>query len=239
MWLIVLLFLPAAIFGTGLDISGAMDPLYYYQGNGALLPGADGEDLQQLMLDNSAAVESQPRAINAEPKDVEHLQHSSLWGHQYIAGGAGEGQQFLSPNGGFRNKEQIKTDAVLPAYCEPPNPCPPGYTAEDGCLESFDNTADFSRDYQDKQQCMCDEEHMFTCSPNHQKVSDLNTDITNDMETAIALERLLDKANIENQHKGLVAKKFHAKKRKDPSATVDNNPYLDGQKLAHIVAKKG
>merc|ERR1739838_749317 len=24
---------------------------------------------------------------------------------------------------------------VLPAYCDPPNPCPKGYTAEDGCIE--------------------------------------------------------------------------------------------------------
>ena len=26
--------------------------------------------------------------------------------------------------------------AVLPAYCDPPNPCPIGYTAADGCIES-------------------------------------------------------------------------------------------------------
>merc|ERR1719251_236327 len=30
---------------------------------------------------------------------------------------------------------------VLPAYCDPPNPCPKGYTQEDGCIEveEFEN----------------------------------------------------------------------------------------------------
>ncbi|KAH9380601.1 hypothetical protein HPB48_018798 [Haemaphysalis longicornis] len=35
--------------------------------------------------------------------------------------------------------------------------------AEDGCLEEFENTAAFSRDYQAAQDCMCDSEHMFDC----------------------------------------------------------------------------
>ena len=36
---------------------------------------------------------------------------------------------------------------MLPAYCDPPNPCPIGYTAKDGCisLEDFENTSEFSR----------------------------------------------------------------------------------------------
>jgi hypothetical protein len=58
---------------------------------------------------------------------------------------------------------QVKSDAVLPAYCNPPNPCPVGHTAEDGCLEIFENTAAFSRAYQGSQDCMCDTEHMFDC----------------------------------------------------------------------------
>lgn len=33
-------------------------------------------------------------------------------------------------------------------------------TAEDGCLEEFENTAAFSREYQAAQDCMCDTEHM-------------------------------------------------------------------------------
>ena len=37
---------------------------------------------------------------------------------------------------------------MLPAYCDPPNPCPIGYTEADGCIEDFENTSDFSRQYQ-------------------------------------------------------------------------------------------
>ena len=48
-------------------------------------------------------------------------------------------------------KNHMKS-GVLPAYCDPPNPCPKGYTAEDGCIEmeEFENKADFSRKYQVK-----------------------------------------------------------------------------------------
>merc|ERR1712080_413106 len=38
-------------------------------------------------------------------------------------------------------------NSMLPAYCDPPNPCPHGYTSQDGCLEVFENTAEFSRQH--------------------------------------------------------------------------------------------
>merc|ERR1711892_974529 len=53
--------------------------------------------------------------------------------------------------------------SMLPAYCDPPNPCPLGYTEEDGCIENFQNQAEFSQKYQAGQSCMCDTEHMFSC----------------------------------------------------------------------------
>jgi hypothetical protein len=37
---------------------------------------------------------------------------------------------------------------MLPAYCDPPNPCPLGYTERDGCIEDFENSSEFSRIYQ-------------------------------------------------------------------------------------------
>lgn len=40
--------------------------------------------------------------------------------------------------------------------------------ANEGCLEEFDNTAAFSREFQAGQECMCDTEHMFECSSNAQ-----------------------------------------------------------------------
>lgn len=103
-------------------------------------------------------------------RDNEYIEHSSLWGAQYMsgtnervlpprlpwliaayifffflllsrsfaypyvcrvrAGGAGEGAQTLNPENPARNTNEVKTDATLPAYCNPPNPCPVGYTGE-------------------------------------------------------------------------------------------------------------
>ena len=54
-------------------------------------------------------------------------------------------------------------NTMLPAYCDPPNPCPIGYTSADGCIEDFENTSEFSRRYQASQNCICDTEHMFDC----------------------------------------------------------------------------
>lgn len=73
-------------------------------------------------------------------------------------GGAGEGEQKLKPDGSISNVQVVKTDTMIPSYCTPPNPCPLGYTSEDGCLEIFKNTASFSREYQSMQNCMCDSE---------------------------------------------------------------------------------
>lgn len=81
--------------------------------------------------------------------------------HDVILGGAGEGEQQLRPEDDFEQRQQVKSDNVLPEYCQPPNPCPVGYTAADGCLEEFENSAEFSRNYQAQQQCLCDHEHMF------------------------------------------------------------------------------
>lgn len=41
--------------------------------------------------------------------------------HDEFAGGTGDGKD---------NPKQVKTDKVLPAYCNPPNPCPIGYTCK-------------------------------------------------------------------------------------------------------------
>lgn len=38
-----------------------------------------------------------------------------------------------------------------------------GFLGENQCIENFENTAAFSRDYQSAQECMCDSEHMIEC----------------------------------------------------------------------------
>jgi len=70
--------------------------------------------------------------LGREPslRDSEYLEHSSLFGPKYVQGGAGEGRQLLKPDGSVENLQVIKSDSILPAYCDPPNPCPIGYTGE-------------------------------------------------------------------------------------------------------------
>jgi len=101
---------------------------------------------------------------------------------------------------------------VLPAYCDPPNPCPKGYTQEDGCIEveEFENRAEFSRKYQASQNCMCDSEHMFSCP-----------DVTS-----------YDSMYKNQQDPGLFGL--------DTMNSLEDisNPYLSGSKLP-IAAKKG
>jgi len=93
--------------------------------------------------------------IDLISRDSEALIHPPIpFGHKFITGGAGEDDQQLRPEDTFEHREQIKSDNVLPAYCEPPNPCPLGFGPEDGCMEEFDNTAEFSRNYQ-AQQSVC------------------------------------------------------------------------------------
>jgi len=116
---------------------------------------------------------------------------------------SGESQGQSQDNQGFR------PNTMLPAYCDPPNPCPIGYTTADGCIEDFENSSEFSRGYQSNQKCICDTEHMFDCPDEnaHRGADDIAT------------------VNIlANDLPGLMAD--------------DNNPYLGGQKLP-VAAKKG
>lgn len=142
----------------------------------------------------------------------EFLEHSSLYGHQYVQGGAGEGSQHLKPDGSISNIQVIKSDAVLPAYCNPPNPCPNGYSADDGCLEDFENSADFSKDYQSSQECMCDSEHMFNC-PGNSDENELETLARSIQNEGITLDSTLNHImeTMDKSHK-VVAKKYFIKK---------------------------
>lgn len=162
---------------------------------------------------------------NPSLRDQEYLQHSSLWGRQFVSGGAGEGPH--------RTKPQIKTDATLPAYCNPPNPCPVGYTEEQGCTTDFENTAAFSREYQEAQDCMCDQEHMLDCDAPGGEGSE-------DTEFKKYLTRQFQQKQQPIEHKNLVAKKFFQKKSDiyQHKSSPAINPFLTGEKLP-IAAKKG
>uniref|UniRef100_K1P8Z6 WD repeat-containing protein 27 n=1 Tax=Magallana gigas TaxID=29159 RepID=K1P8Z6_MAGGI len=90
----------------------------------------------------------------ASIRDQEYQENSPLWGYQSVSGGTGDGKD---------NPKQVKTDKVLPAYCNPPNPCPIGYTSDDNCVENFENSPDNNRKLMKQQECPCDKEHMFSC----------------------------------------------------------------------------
>ncbi|XP_030568132.1 uncharacterized protein LOC115767900 [Drosophila novamexicana] len=172
---------------------------------------------------------------NAHPslRDQEFLQHSSLWGHQYVSGGMGE-----VPN---RYNTIVKTDASLPAYCNPPNPCPEGYDMEQqagNCISDFDNTAIYSREFQAAQECTCDSEHMFDCADQENAAgvgpgnSDLNSAVEKFLLHQFGNENVLDNAN------GVAKKAGHM-----PALQMDSipNPFLQvapGDRLP-IAAKKG
>jgi len=102
--------------------------------------------------------------------------------------------------------------AVLPAYCDPPNPCPLGYTNSDGCIEGFENTSEFSRRYQSTQNCICDTEHMFNCPSQSSNAEE--------SQSSPSFKEAIRAANEE----GFLADM--------------DNPYLTGEKL-HVAAKKG
>lgn len=177
-----------------------------------------------------------PDFVDLISRDTEPLPAPLAFGHKYMTGGAGEGTQRLRPESNFEEREQVKTDSVLPAYCDPPNPCPVGYSAADGCLEDFDNTAEFSRMYQSSQNCACDREHMFNCPSKG----------IDELEESI--QKILDQNGL---HKNLIAKKFHEKRESfmeprrkrsiflNTKANSVHNPYLQGEILRTVSKKDG
>ncbi|KAG8041753.1 hypothetical protein G9C98_007057 [Cotesia typhae] len=148
--------------------------------------------------------------LNPNPsiRDHEYLRHSSLVANQRMNDEAGEDRhkvQAAEPKG----PKEEKSENTLPAYCTPPNPCPIGYTSVNNCLENFENTAAFSRDFQASQDCMCDSEHMLDC-------------LNNNNENNQAMSGQIANSEFE----------------KIVGSLQEGNPYFRGEKLP-IAAKKG
>ncbi|XGW02276.1 hypothetical protein V3C99_014373 [Haemonchus contortus] len=154
--------------------------------------------------------------IDLISRDAENVPSPSAFGSKFITGGAGEGEQKLREEENFQQRQEVKSDNVLPAYCEPPNPCPVGYTAADGCLEEFENSAEFSRNYQAQQHCICDQEHMFNCA--EKEASDLGA----------SLQELLDEHSL---HRNMIAKKFHEKRSADEGEILKTVSKKDGRNV--------
>ncbi|XP_014231706.1 uncharacterized protein LOC106655700 [Trichogramma pretiosum] len=183
------------------------------------IANSDKEIPLELPYDYEGVYEQPKTSI----RDQEYLRHSSLWSHNHHRQGlddykandrhkivaAGAKQPILQK----LQKQNLQKDPAsqLPAYCTPPNPCPVGYTSEHNCIENFENTAAFSRDYQGAQDCMCDSEHMMEC-PN-------SIDQDNNVVPAMQMDNT-DFDQIVQQLQD------------------NNNPFLEGEKLP-IAAKKG
>ncbi|TWW68790.1 Neuroendocrine protein 7B2 [Takifugu flavidus] len=146
----------------------------------------------------------------ARPR-VEYPAHqaTNIVGPQSIQGGAHEGLQLLGPFGNIPNFVAELTGDNVPkdvtddhGYPDPPNPCPVGKTAADGCLENAPDTAEFSRRFQNHQN-LFDPVHDYAALPKWDK------------------ERLFQKLK-------------ERPRRRQRSV----NPYLQGQRLDNVVAKK-
>nr|AAB41699.1 7B2 [Lymnaea stagnalis] len=197
-------------------------------------PDLSGEDAK-------AAVYNDPLYSGAHARDQEHLEHSDLHGFQSVSGGTAEGAP---------NAKQVKSDKQLPAYCNPPNPCPVGKTAEkDNCVENFVNSADNNQKLLSQQDCPCDTEHMFTCPAGSQTVSSKGTSGSQQM----ALNKVIDELS-KMEHNGeslennpnlsssrkrltLVAKKSPHAIKKRSEMSDHGNPFLQGEQM-DIAAKK-
>jgi len=180
-----------------------------------------------------------PLYSGAQARDPEHMAHSSLQGVHKVAGGTAEGEP---------PKKQVKTDKPLPAYCNPPNPCPVGKTAAaDNCVENFQNTMENNQRLLRAQDCPCDREHMWSCPAGQETVSSKGGSgqaaFTNVMSQLAGLspEGLADLGFgvPENKHEKLVAKKSPGMvRRKRSDEQAEFNPYFEGKQLA-VAAKKG
>ncbi|XP_076231822.1 secretogranin_V domain-containing protein 7B2 [Calliopsis andreniformis] len=150
--------------------------------------------------------------LNPNPsiRDQEYLQHSTLWSHQRLNNNINKGPERQKVKiGSLKNLKEEKAENALPAYCTPPNPCPVGYSSENNCIVDFENTEEFSRDYQSSQDCMCDKEHMFNCPVDSNSNS-------------------LPSVRIPNANFNQIVDQFQA----------EENPFFRGEKLP-IAAKKG
>lgn len=170
--------------------------------------------------------------IRTEHRDMETPSHSSLGeGFQYVQGGAGEGSQHLHPDGSAQNQNEVKSDEELPAYCNPPNPCPLNYHGEDCDSRPYEEfTAEYSKYYQEDQDCMCDDDHNDCSNHVNKKSSDGQINYIKDLQLNKKDERF----------SAVVAKKSPRMKRDLGSQQKHKiNPYLQGERLNHVAKKSG
>lgn len=191
--------------------------------------------------DEDSSLYNLPLLSGAQARDEEHLEHSALQGLHAVAGGTLEGEPA---------QKQVKTDKPLPAYCNPPNPCPLGKTAkEDNCVENFENTLDNNKNLMAKQDCPCDTEHMWSCPAGQRTVTSkgsVGEAALNKVMSELA-ELHDNQFSLESnpywtsgvKRDKLVAKKSPGlvRRKRTQEQEEDWNPYFEGKQL-EVAAKK-
>jgi hypothetical protein len=182
-----------------LDYDSALNNLEYGEAPEYFLPASVEQKIRERAESVVRPVEGDP--LFDRPKGVIANQVEENGKAKAVPAAAHQAPQAPEAN--------MAAASMLPAYCDPPNPCPLGYTSQDGCIEDFENSSEFSRIYQSRQKCICDTEHMFNCP-------DASNDADEDNE-------------IDNEPPHMMA---------SLPASGFGNPYLSGQKLP-VAAKKG
>lgn len=79
-------------------------------------------------------------------------------------------------------------------------------------MEEFENSAEFSKEYQSSQECMCDSEHMFSC-PGNTDENELETLARSIQNEGLTLDNTLNHLmeTMDKNHK-VVAKKYFIKR---------------------------
>ncbi|KAA0189164.1 Neuroendocrine protein 7b2, partial [Fasciolopsis buskii] len=188
---------------------------------------------------------------------IEVAVQNPLWGEHKVSGGSSEIGQWLDyallgaerqelpeegstdkltdyVESGANHERSFKNDS-LPAYCDPPNPCPIGYNPESlptPCDPITKYTMEVNRDFilqkMANGECICDIEHMNSCSEG-----------VNRPFTYSPLPNWVKSNTADNPYlQGPLRKRLVAKKSFGPKP-LRRNAYLRGPILKTVVKKTG
>uniref|UniRef100_A0A5K3ER18 Neuroendocrine protein 7B2 n=1 Tax=Mesocestoides corti TaxID=53468 RepID=A0A5K3ER18_MESCO len=151
-----------------------------------------------------------------------------------------EGEAVMSPV--LAAKSGVKLDQ-LPAYCDPPNPCPIGYdpaTLATPCDRDVEDTKQFNRHWiwqkMRSGECSCDEEHMEACPTDKpQSEDDFEELRENHRPGGIPYLRGRQRTNIAAKKSGRRPAGRHV--ALGPKEIP--NPYFMGNRLRNVVKKSG
>ncbi|CAH8472231.1 unnamed protein product [Schistosoma bovis] len=181
---------------------------------------------------------------------------NSLWGEHKVSGGSSETGQWIdyallgaeaqdTIANNLNLSSELESSHIeskfdnLPAYCDPPNPCPLNYKSNDlptPCDQDIEDTIEFNRHWiirkMQNGECSCDNEHMDNCPVE----SNENGHKTNFMSGQKTDGKIL---LINPYLRGESRKRLVAKKRVKRSHNYRYNPYLLGSVHKTAVKKIG